>query len=118
MKLMVMSVLANARTLQDFADAVDSAYLPINVYIDAGQLYMHRKWRLRYQSMSATMKSMVVHLQGNVGLQQAFEQHYRPAELEKMIYQVIGPARAEGTKCLRTYLRAAQPAQQDAHWAE
>lgn len=105
MPMLASSLLCKAKTLQDIADAVDCAYMPLHVYVECGQLYMHRAWRVRYRDMSDTMRDMVMQLQGNVDLQAAFEELYQPAELEKIIYQAIGPAREEGTKCLRAFLR-------------
>ena len=105
MPMLASSLLCKAKTLQEIADAVDSAYTPLNVYVECGQLYMHREWRVRYSDMSDTMRHMVMQLQGNVDLQCAFEERYQPAELENIIYQAIGPAREEGTKCLRAFLR-------------
>lgn len=105
MPMLALSLLYKAKTLQDIADAVDNAYMPLNVYIDCGQLYMHRAWRVRYSDMSDTMRDMVMQLHGNADLQRAFHDRYQPAELENIIYQAIGPAREEGTKCLRAFLR-------------
>lgn len=110
MAMLASSLLCNAKTLQEIADAIDKAYAPLRVYIDCGQLYMHREWRVRYSDMSDTMKEMVMQLQGDVGLQVAFEKHYQPEEMKHLIYQAIGPAREEGTKCLRAFLRPPQAA--------
>ena len=106
MQMLVSSLLCNANTLQETADAVDCAYKPLQLYIECGQLYMHRAWRVRYSDMSDTMRDMVIQLQGhNVDLQRAFEERYEPGKVENLIYQAIGPAREEGTKCLRAFLR-------------
>ena len=112
-QMLVSSLLCKAKTLQEFAEAVDSAYMPLNVYIEGGQLYMHREWRVRYTDMNDTMRRMVIQLQGNVDLQCAFEKRHQPSELENLIYQAIGPAREEGTKCLRKFLRPQQAAHRE-----
>ena len=76
---------------------------PLSVAICSGQLYLHHGWRIRYNDMSERMKQMVVSLgdpKSQVDLQAAFETYYSAQKMENELYNIIGPARKEGTQCL------------------
>ena len=101
----VYSLLRNARTIREFADAVDCIYQPLQVTIQSGQLYLSKLWRIRYKDMPTSIQEMVIALQGSHDdLQQEFERYYTASVLEHMLYRVIGPSRTEAVQCLRRCL--------------
>ena len=106
--LLVRSLLKGESThsIQDFAQMVRFAHQPLCVSIKCGQLYMHSNWRVRYGDMDHQLQRLV--LREPQGIQEAFEQHYNPDVVERMIMAAIGPARAEGT---RVYLQFHEDAQ-------
>lgn len=98
--LLVASVLRGASTIRQISDTVRRVRKPLAVRTHGGQLYMHDDWRIRFQDMPRAMQYMVSHLKDKHNLQEAFEKQYNMHSVESALFDIIGPARSEGVRCL------------------
>lgn len=98
--LLVQSAVRGARTLHDFVDSIARVRQPLHVFTNSGQLYMHAGWRIRFHDMSAELQHHVLHLHDPESLQASFKAEFCDKQVTDSILQFIGPARAEGVRCL------------------
>ena len=102
--LLLESVLkcTHARTLIQFVHTIHLLEQPLNVHLHAGQIYMHEKWRIRFKDMSLQMQETVLNLRDPERLGDHVAEHYRPRVIIDELFTLVGPARAEGIRALRS----------------